>query len=267
MNNCFTITRYYGANEKDLEQLYRFIKQAQTYSNRILIGVNIEKDLTDCINKYSQQENFSNISVEFIPIKPWIGISTPLNILLNHIPLNETSVLIQSVEIQCTSYHINYLQTYLKENDVLCVGVALDGHQIIDNQSNKIYLPLQGDTSPWNTFIIWNLDKLRRTGFPICCDFVNPPGMEDSAVIGLQQKLFGGMKKNRALLIHFNKNINWLNQFDYDQERYLKHQIKMKSKNTRTKQLLQILDISDNDQIGIEYISELEILFDKSENL
>jgi len=182
MNNCCTITRYYGNNEKDLEQLYRFIEQAKTYSNRILIGVNIEKDLTDCIKNYSQQS--SNISVEFIPIQPWIGISTPLNILLNHIPINETSVLIQSVEIQCTLYHINYLKSYLKENDVLCVGAALDGHQIIDNQSNKIYLPLQGDTSPWNTFIIWNLEKLRRTGFPMCSDFVNPTGMEDSAVIG-----------------------------------------------------------------------------------
>jgi len=127
MNNSCTITRYYGNNEKDLEQLWCFIKQAQKYSKRILIGVNIEKDLTDCIKKYSQQQ-----SVDFIPIQPWIGISTPLNILLNHIPLNETSVLIQSVEIQCTSYHINCLRSYLKEDDVLCVGAALDGHQIID---------------------------------------------------------------------------------------------------------------------------------------
>ncbi|CAF4687421.1 unnamed protein product, partial [Rotaria magnacalcarata] len=65
----------------------------------------------------------------------------------------------------------------------------------------------------------------------MCADFVNPPGMEDSAAIGLQQKLFGGMKKNRALLIHFNDNVQWLNQFDDDQERHLKHQLKMKSKN------------------------------------
>ncbi|CAF1281802.1 unnamed protein product [Rotaria sordida] len=259
MNNFCTITRYYGSNEKDLEQLWRFIKQAETYSNRILIGINIEKDLTDCIKKYSQQQILSNISVDFIPIQPWIGISTPLNILLNHISLNETFVLIQSVEIQCTSYHIDRLRSYFKDNDILCVGVALDGHQILDKQSNKKYLPLQGDTSPWNTFTLWNLEKLRRTGFPICSDFVNPSGMEDCAVIALQQKLFGGMKKNRALLIHFNDNIHWLTQFNYNQERYLKHQMKMNSKNQRVKQLLQILDISDNDQevsIGIEYIND-----------
>jgi len=256
MNNSCTITRYYGNNEKDLEQLWRFIKQAQTYSNRILIGVNIEKDLTDCIKKYSQQQELLNISVDFIPIQPWIGISTPLNILLNHIPLNETSLIIQSVEIQCTSDHINCLRSYLKNDDVLCVGAALDGHQILNTTT---YLPLYGDTSPWNTFIIWNLEKLRRTGFPMCSDFVNPPGMEDSAVIGLQQKLFGGMKKNRALLVHFNNNIHWLNQFNHDQERCLKHQTKMKSKNSRTKQLLEILNISDNEQqnqIGIEYIND-----------
>lgn len=259
MNNyCCTITRYYGKNEKDLEQLYRFIQQAQAYSNRIIIGVNIEKDLTNCIENYSQQKQLTDIPVDFIPIKPWIGISSPLNILLNHISSNEKFVLIQSVEIQCTSYHINYLQSYFKENDLLCIGVALDGHQKFDNQSNPIYLPLQGDTSPWNTFILWDLEKLRRTGFPLCSDFVNPPGMEDSAVIGLQQKIFGGMKNNRALLVNFQKNIHWLNQFESDEERLLKHQIKMKSKNSRTKQLLEILNISENDQIGIEYISELK---------
>jgi len=256
MNSLCTITRYYGNTENDLEQLYRFIDQAQTYSNRILIGVHIEKDLTDCIRKYSQRERLSNIPIDFLPIKPWIGISTPLNILLNHLPSNETSVIIQSVEIQCTSEHIDCLRAYLKEDNVLCVGAVLDGHQRIDNPSNRIYLPLQGDTSPWNTLIIWNLEKLRRTGFPMCCDLVNPPGMEDSAVIGLQQKLFGGMQKNRALLVHLKGNVSWLNQFDYDEERSLKHQIKMKSKNTRTKQLLQILNISENDLIGIEYIHE-----------
>jgi hypothetical protein len=259
MNNFCTITRYYGHNEQDLEKLWHFIEQAQTYSNRILIGVNIEKDLTDCIRKYSLRQQLPNVSVDFIPIQPWIGISTPLNILLNHIPLNQTSVLIRSVEIQCTSRHIDCLRSYLTDDDILCVGAALDGHQTFDNQSDKKHFPLQGDTSPWNTFIIWNLEKLRRTGFPMCSDFVNPAGMEDSAVIALQQKLFGGMKNNRALLVHFNDNVQWSNQFDYDQERSLKHQMKMKSKNSRTKQLLQMLDISDSDQehqIGVEYISD-----------
>ena len=94
-------------SEKDLEQLWRFIEQAKTYSNRILIGINIDKDSSDCINKYFEQQSSSNISVEFIPIQPWIGISSPLNILLNHIALNETFILIQSVEIQCTSWHVD----------------------------------------------------------------------------------------------------------------------------------------------------------------
>ena len=121
MNHSCTITRYYGTNEKDLEQLQRFIDQAKTYSSRILIGVNIEKDLTNCIEKF--QESL-DIPVDFIPIKPWIGISSPLNILLNHIPATETSLLIQSVEIQCTSSQIDYLRTYLEDPDVLCVGAG-----------------------------------------------------------------------------------------------------------------------------------------------
>lgn len=259
MSNCCTITRYYGSNEKDLEKLWNFIERAQTYSNRIIIGVNIEKDLTNCIQKYSQQQKSSNISVDFIPIQPWIGISSTLNILLNHLSSNDKTVLIQSVEIECTLHNVDRLRSYIKEDDVLCVGAVLDGHQMLDSQLNKKYLPIQGDTSPWNTLLLWNLEKLRRTGFPLCSDFVNPPGMEDSATIALQQKLFGGMKKNRALLVRFNENVSWLTQFDYDQDRYLKHQTKMNSKNNRTKQLLQMLEICDDDQevtIGIEYIND-----------
>lgn len=256
MNGLCTITRYYGSTERDVEQLCRFIEQAQTYSNRVLIGVHVEKDLTDCIAKYAQRKHSSNIPVDFLPIKPWIGISTPLNILLNHLPFNETSVIIQSVEIQCTIEHIHCLRAYLEEENILCVGAVLDGHQIVDNRSPRTSVPLQGDTSPWNTLIMWNLDKLRRTGFPMCADFVSPPGMEDSAAIALQQKLFGGMSNNRALLVHLNGSVHWLNQFADDKERAFKHQAKMKSKNARTAQLLQMLDITANDQIGIEYVRE-----------
>lgn len=251
MPTSCTITRYYGTSEKDLEQLDRFIQQAKTYSHRILIGVHIDKDLTDCLNKYSSKLS-SNIPVDFIGIKPWIGVSTPLNILLNHLSSTETTVIIQSVEIQCTSDQIHRLQTYLTDTNVLCVGAALDGHQMTDHPLNS----LQGDTSPWNTLIIWNAEKLRRTGFPLCADFVEPPGMEDSAVIGLQQKCFGGMASNRALLVRLNSSIHWHNQFPDDHERSVKHQIKMRSKNLRTQQLFQILDITSHDQIGIEYIDE-----------
>ena len=199
MTNLFTITRYYGNNDQDLQRLERFIDQAQTYSKQIIIGVHLEKDLSNCIHKYSSRS--STVPVRFIPIQPWIGISTPLNILLNFIPSDEQYLLIQSIEIQCTSTHVHRLQSHLNDENVLCVGAALDGHQTMIHSSDQpVLLPLQGDTSPWNTFIIWNLSKLRRTGFPICSDFLHPPGMEDSAVIALQQQqLFGGREKNRAL--------------------------------------------------------------------
>ena len=259
MTNLYTITRYHGTNDGDLEKLWQFIERAQTYSQRILIGVNTEKDLTDCITRSSQRQHRSTASVDFIPIQPWIGISTPLNILLNHIPSAERSVLIQSVEIQCTLHHVNRLRTYLSDTNVLCVGVALDGHAVSNSTPDGTRLPLQGDTSPWNTFIIWNLDKLRRTGFPLCCDHVNPPGMEDSSVIGLQQKLFGGMEQNRALLVRFADDVHWLTRFDDDRERLAKHQMKMQSKNSRTKQLLDVLNISDSDhadRLGIHYVHD-----------
>lgn len=253
-NFCTTITRYYGTNDKDLERLDRFITQAKIYSKRILIGINIDKDLTHSIDKYASQSH-GNTSIEFIPIQPWIGISTPLNILLNHVSSDEKFVLIQSIEIQCTLDHIDYLRTLINDGNVLCVGVALDGHQKFDESKQDRYiLPLEGNTSPWNTFALWNLSKLRRTGFPLCSDFVQPPGMEDSAVIGLQQKLFNGMKHNRALLVHFHSNVCWLTNFNHNQDRMYQHELKMQSKNVRTKQLADILAFSNDNQIGIEYV-------------
>lgn len=248
-HSCCTITRYSGRTDQDLEQLGRFLHQAETYSTRILVGVNIDQDITHCIEKYSQQS--FRIPIDLIPIRPWIGISTPLNILLNHLPIDDTCVLIQSVEIQCTSKHIDRLRSYLIDDDILCVGVALDGHQIL----NKTFVQLQGDTSPWNTFALWNLEKLIRTGFPTCADRLDPPGMEDAAVIALQQRLFGGAMKNRVLLIRLNEDVRWLNRFEHDEQRSLQHQKKMKSKNKRTEQLLYILNANDaQEQIGVEYI-------------
>lgn len=251
-----TITRYYGAHEQDLEKLWRFIDQAQTYSSRILIGVNVEKDLTDCIKRYSQRQACSTVPVDFIPITPWIGISSPLNILLQHLPTDQCAVLIQSVEIQCTAQHIARLRTYSQMSDVLCAGAALDGHQQPDPKSSAQHLPLRGDTSPWNTLAIWDLARLRRTGFPMSADEVRPPGMEDAAAIGLQQKLFGGRTTNRALLVRFGGEVHWSTQFEYDGERNAKHQAKMNSKNSRTEQLLATLGISSSDHVGVEYISE-----------
>ena len=257
MSDFFTVTRYYGKNDDDLKQLWRFIDQAQTYSKRILIAVNTEKDLTDCITQHAQRPSSSHDSVDFLPIQPWIGIATPLNILLNSVPADERFLLIQSIEIQCTPAHLHRLRSYLHDENVLCVGAALDGHQTPSDTSDRIDLPLRGDTSPWNTFILWNCEKLRRTGFPMCSDLVSPAGMEDSAAIALQQKLFGGKQKNRALLVQFPTDLHWLTRFENDQERSLQHQTKMKSKNHRTEQQLNMLNISAADRaalIGVEYV-------------
>ena len=255
MTNLITATRYYGNNADDLQRLNRFIDQAETYSKEIFIGVHIEKDLSQCIKNVPQRA-----SVHFIPIQPWIGISTPLNILLNLVPQTEQFLLIQSIEIQCSPKEIHRLQTYLNDENVLCAGAALDGHQRVPNAKRKpVLLPLQGDTSPWNTFVIWNLSKLRRTGFPTCSDFLHPPGMEDSAAIALQQQLFGGREQNRALLVRFGDDVRWLTSFEHDDERLSKHQIKMKSKNSRTDEQLRLLNLSPEDQqrrFGVEYVDE-----------
>ena len=83
--------------------------------------------------------------------------------------------------------------------------------------------------------------------------------MEDSAAIALQQKLFGGKQKNRALLIQFPADLHWLTCFEKDSERSLQHQTKMKSKNHRTEQQLNMLNISAGDRIdliGVEYIRD-----------
>ena len=55
-------------------------------------------------------------------------------------------------------------------------------------------------------------------------------------------------------LVRFIDDIHWLTCFDHDEERLLKHQMKMKSKNSRTEEQLRILNISSNDRLGVEYL-------------
>lgn len=54
-------------------------------------------------------------------------------------------------------------------------------------------VPLRGDTAPWNTCAIWNVQKLARTGFLLVSEGIIPgvaAGIEEVACIALQQTLF-----------------------------------------------------------------------------
>ncbi|CAF0873827.1 unnamed protein product [Didymodactylos carnosus] len=254
----FTLTRYWGSAQKDLDQLHHFINQAETYSSHILIGVNASKDLTNFSHFHNEQMGTRAIPVDIVPITPWYGISSPLNILLNRVSSlvknsPDTIVLIQSPEIRCTSTQVKKLLTYMDLSSCLCIGASLDGHLITTQNQN---VPVRGETCPWNTFTLWNWNKLIRTGFLSTADLVQPAGMEEVPVICLQQKLFGGKQMNRAILIKMtDEDILWNNEFEHDTQRRENHLKKLRSKNERTRELMKILQINETvDDIGVEHI-------------
>ncbi|KAG8698167.1 hypothetical protein FRC08_006093 [Ceratobasidium sp. 394] len=116
-------------------------------------------------------------------------------------------VLFQSVEVHVGPEHVKRMAN-LCEDDVLVVGKAFDAHSFGSPSSGTgqglVSVPLTGRTCPWNTFAIWGVSKLARTGFLLTSETNTPPNasaIEEAPTIALHQRLFP--RQSRALLVRF----------------------------------------------------------------
>ena len=138
-----------------------------------------------------------NDRVTLIPIKYWGKFTTPLNILLNFAAnLGFDRILYQSLEIRVNDIRaIDLLLNELKLSDTLIVGASFsDCHSFsVSYQKTEKKVELNGVTSPWNTFAIWNTAMLMRTGFlPISEGLIKGvhAGVEEVSVIALHQFIY-----------------------------------------------------------------------------
>ncbi len=111
------------------------------------------------------------------------------------------------------------------------VGPAMDGHLFTEGDG----VALNGRSTPWNTFAIWNVDVLSLTGFPLVAEGIGGDrttgGVEEVSAISLLQHI---NPRYQALLIKMlnidpSISLEWLTKHD-DTERQEYHDFKMRSK-------------------------------------
>ena len=222
----------------------------------------IQDKITEIEQSYRQKQQADGAattynSIHVLPVTPWGKFVPALNALILYASEDVTAdlILFVSAEVTASPSTISTLCNHVMEDydHTLVVGAAMNGHIYHQSSSAEAAVAtsssgdctevgLNGRTCPWNTLAVWNVQKLKLTGFVLCSDLGSSAGVEECAAIGIQQKLFG--KTNTiAKLVKLNE-INWEESFDFDQERQKWHEQKMNSKLQRANTQFQLLNFN-----------------------
>lgn len=242
-----------------LVPLEMFVQKASTYSKRILIAAPLN-DRILCDGIVASLDSLSREPghrphVELVRVPYWGKFTPPLNILLRHATMNRDSLLLfQSIELLADAGAVSVLLKHM-DSKTLVSGLAIDScHRFVCGRQ-----PLSGLTAPWNTFALWNVDILGRTGFLPISDGVPPleevdAGVEEVAAIALLQTLF---PSSEAKLVRISPDLySWDIDFKCP-KRIETHHRKMHSKLVRPGLQLEALgDIKDGSVLHIDSTSQ-----------
>ncbi|KAJ7777798.1 hypothetical protein B0H14DRAFT_2963375 [Mycena olivaceomarginata] len=168
--------------------------------------------------------NSPRINAKLLPVEPW-NFTVPLNaaVITAQKQTRAKKIVFISVEITVIVEELDHY---------LVIGKALDPHTFESSgKDRELEVQLTGLTSPWNTFAIWDLSKLAKTGFLSISDTNTAPGqsaIEEVPTISLHQLLFPS--SSRAVLVKFPSEGGWDTRWD-DPGRVAWHKSKMASKN------------------------------------
>ena len=105
-------------------------------------------------------------NIRCIPVSPWGRYIPALNGLLRVASeMKMHRIMYQSLEIRTTRKEVMTILNTM-DNKTLLAGKALNGHEF--ESCRKV--AIGGLTCPWNTFAIWNIEYLSRTGFLMVSD-------------------------------------------------------------------------------------------------
>jgi len=212
-------------------RLTAWIANALSFAGHVAIAVDATEGMA-LVNAVRSILDGPHDHVTVVPVAPWGAFTPALNACLTHAAsLSDVrSILFQSTEVLASRDTVETLTRTLRASDrTLVVGARLDAAQ----------------TFPWNTFAMWDVKKLSRTGFLSVSDG-GAAGVEEASLIGLQQKVFGE-ETNQALLVRIPEmEMAWDVNFE-DSERAAWHRRKMESKVTRATAHLAELDLQPSD--------------------
>jgi len=187
-NKILIGTRFFEREPNKIEIIEGFVRQALACSDQVLVAINTEEDKTEAINHH----RLKLPGVEVFGVTPWGKFIPALNTLISKAKLKGAdSILLASAEMRFSQEEFSQLKIYLDEN-TLVVGAVLPGHDFQEGERVG-----NGRTVPWNTFSLWNLEYLSRTGFPLISDaFFNgdKSGVEEVTTIALLQKMYPFLK-------------------------------------------------------------------------
>lgn len=193
---------------------------------------------------YETETEELGVDILTIGVKGWHNVTEPLNAILDYVtePLNAILDYVQrssryimfvSAEVEIEPTVFTTMMSHMNE-DTLVVGATLPGHA---HRGNGTEVALEGLTCPWNTLAIWNVEKLWRTSFLS----IAKAGMEEVAVVAVQQKLYG-KEHAKAKLVNV-PGVTWHTQFASKSRRDA-HANKMEYKNEKATQMLSVLGLT-----------------------
>nr|VFK60590.1 MAG: hypothetical protein BECKTUN1418D_GA0071000_11307 [Candidatus Kentron sp. TUN] len=230
-------TRLYGmgaANISAPDWMREWCGHALGYADAVLIAAD-----RGCHSLLLEQLYDHESRVTVLLVEPWLGVTHPLNTLVEKALLDGASELIlQSGEVWMEKPCIEAMSHHLEENTLVVGAKMSDSHA-----DSTGLVPLTGLTSPWNTMALWNLEKLARTGFlTVSSGLLDgiPGGMEEIVTISLLQQLD---PEYCLAKIFTAPGLDWRTD-QMKPERRALHEAKMQTKRRRAEQQLRHLGIS-----------------------
>ncbi|KAA8499129.1 hypothetical protein FVE85_6714 [Porphyridium purpureum] len=261
ISSIVLVTRFFGS-DADYSRFLKFLQRVQHMVNDIVILVNHQQDRSGASKALKAEFGHAMSGVHVLDLMDWEGVTGPLNASIKYIESTiwptPKHVLFASPEVEFLSKDLRALYNAM-DGGTLVAGALMPGHanpttltrsssSEADAQIGESSLlsraPLSGDTSPWNTFALWDFGKLRRTLFPGIADEQSPPGMEEIGAIAAH--FASDPSGSRAKLLiptSRNKQVVW-NTDQLDGDRLTNHKEKIRSKNARAKNILAAMNSS-----------------------
>ncbi|KAJ7730810.1 hypothetical protein B0H16DRAFT_1584897 [Mycena metata] len=213
-----------------LRKLAEAAERASVWSNVLIAFDGADSLMKDALTSSAK---LASIDAKLLPVEPW-NFTVPLNaaVITAQKQTKAKKIVFISIEVTVVLEELDRMLG-LWEPDFLVVGKALDPHTFqSDGTARELDVQLKGLTSPWNTFAIWDLSKLAKTGFLSISDTNTAPGqsaIEEVPTISLHQLLFPS--SSRAVLVKFPSEGGWDTRWD-DPGRVAWHKSKLASKDT-----------------------------------
>ncbi len=235
-NHCVVGTRIHSASASsspDLSQLGNWCKAALEYADTVIVATD-----DSLIGRIRRIIAPLGERARALHVSPWQGFAVPLNaIVAEASSLGGDRLLLQSLEICVPPSEVQKLHAHLTKNTLVVGAKLLDTHG-----GGRGIQPLDGQTSPWNTLALWDLEKLHVTGFLGVSSGLLPGvpgGMEEVSTISLLQHLFPD--RAAAKLVNLS-GIGWTTAWN-DEKRIHYHNKKMLTKRDRGEIQLQYLGV------------------------